>query len=152
MTILITFIFRGMAVEDPSMPCGIKLVIEDYPYAADGLLIWSAIQDWVRDYVNHFYTKAEAVTSDTELQDWWDEIKNKGHADKKDEPWWPKLNNQEDLINILTIMIWTASGQHAAVNFGQYPFGGYMPNRPTLMKKLIQQEDEPDYKDFILNP
>ncbi|KAJ6318850.1 hypothetical protein OIU76_014245 [Salix suchowensis] len=24
---------RGMAVEDPSMPCGVRLVIEDYPYA-----------------------------------------------------------------------------------------------------------------------
>lgn len=143
---------RGMAVEDPSTPCGIKLVIEDYPYATDGLLVWSAIQDWVRDYVNHFYTDAKAITSDVELQAWWDEIKNKGHADKKDEPWWPKLNTQEDLINILTIMIWTASGQHAAINFGQYPFGGYMPNWPTLMKKLIPQEDEPDYEDFILNP
>ncbi|XP_035540473.1 lipoxygenase 6, chloroplastic-like [Juglans regia] len=143
---------RGMAVEDPSMPCGVRLVIEDYPYAADGLLIWSATQEWVENYVNHFYTEPNSVTSDLELQAWWNEIKNKGHYDKRNEPWWPKLNTKEDLSRILTSMIWIASGQHAAINFGQYPFGGYVPNRPTLTRRLIPQEDDPDYEKFIHNP
>ncbi|KAG2706711.1 hypothetical protein I3760_05G115900 [Carya illinoinensis] len=143
---------RGMAVEDPSMPCGVRLVIEDYPYAADGLLIWSATQEWVENYVNHFYTEPNSVTSDLELQTWWNEIKNKGHHDKRNEPWWPKLNTKEDLSRILTSMIWIASGQHAAINFGQYPFGGYVPNRPTLTRRLIPQEDDPDYEKFIHNP
>lgn len=141
-----------MAVEDSSMPCGVKLVIEDYPYAADGLLIWSAIQEWVESYVEHFYSEPNSVTSDLELQAWWNEIKNKGHYDKRNEPWWPKLNAKEDLSGILSTMIWIASGQHAAINFGQYPFGGYMPNRPTLMRRLIPQENDPDYEKFIMNP
>lgn len=141
-----------MAVEDPSMPCGIKLVIEDYPYAADGLLIWSAIKDWVESYVEHFYVEANSVETDVEIQAWWNEIKNKGHYDKRKELWWPKLETREDLSGILTTMIWIASGQHAAINFGQYPFGGYVPNRPTLMRKLIPQEEDPDYEKFILNP
>ncbi|XP_028790511.1 lipoxygenase 6, chloroplastic-like isoform X2 [Neltuma alba] len=119
---------RGMAVEDPSMPCGVKLVIEDYPYAADGLLIWSAIKEWVESYVEHFYSDSNSITSDFELQAWWNEIKHKGHHDKKNEPWWPKLESKEDLSGILSTMIWVASGQHAAINFGQYPFGGYVPN------------------------
>ena len=29
---------RGMAVEDPTAPHGLKLTIEDYPYANEGLL------------------------------------------------------------------------------------------------------------------
>ncbi|GAB4829332.1 Lipoxygenase 6, chloroplastic [Ancistrocladus abbreviatus] len=143
---------RGMAVEDPSAPHGIKLVIEDYPYAADGLLIWSAIKEWVEPYVGHFYYEPNAIKSDVELQEWWKEIKNTGHTDKKNEPWWPELNTKEDLTSILTTMIWVASGQHAAVNFGQYPFGGYVPNRPTLMRKLIPQENEPEYEKFLMNP
>ena len=73
-----------MAVEDPSVPGGLKLVIEDYPYAADGLLIWSAIKEWVESYVEHFYTEPESVTSDVELQAWWNEIKNRGHHEKKE--------------------------------------------------------------------
>lgn len=141
-----------MAVEDPSMPGGVKPVIEDYPYAADGLLIWSEIEELVKSYVDHYYTEPNLITSDVELQAWWNEIKNKGHYDKKDEPWWPKLNTKEDLTGILAIMIWTASGQHAAINFGQYPFGGYVPNRPTLMRKLIPREEDPEYEKFLFNP
>lgn len=143
---------RGMAVEDPSMPCGLKLVIDDYPYAADGLLIWSAIKEWVESYVEHFYSDPNSVTSDVELQAWWNEIKFKGHRDKSNEPWWSKLETKQDLSGILTTMIWVASGQHAAINFGQYPFGGYVPNRPTLMRRLIPQENDHDYEKFIENP
>ncbi|PON52462.1 Lipoxygenase [Parasponia andersonii] len=143
---------RGMAVEDPTMPCGVRLVIEDYPYAADGLLVWSAIKEWVESYVEHYYFDPKSVSTDVELQAWWDEIKNKGHYDKRNAPWWPKLETKEDLSGILTTMIWVASGQHAAINFGQYPFGGYVPNRPTLIRKLIPQEDDPDYERFMLNP
>ncbi|GFY88155.1 PLAT/LH2 domain-containing lipoxygenase family protein [Actinidia rufa] len=124
----------------------------DYPYAADGLLIWSAIKELVESYVEHFYPEPGLVTSDLELQAWWNEVKNKGHYDKRNEPWWPKLDTKEDLCGILTTMIWIASGQHAAINFGQYPFGGYVPNRPTLMRKLIPHEDEPEYEKFIHNP
>ncbi|XP_004504466.1 lipoxygenase 6, chloroplastic [Cicer arietinum] len=143
---------RGMAVEDPSMPCGVKLVIDDYPYAADGLLIWSAIKEWVESYVQHFYSESDSIVTDVELQGWWSEIKFKGHYDKRNEPWWPKLDTKEDLSSILTTMIWVASGQHAAINFGQYPFGGYVPNRPTLMRKLMPQESDSDYEKFIQNP
>ncbi|KAL0357791.1 UNVERIFIED_CONTAM: Lipoxygenase 6, chloroplastic [Sesamum calycinum] len=131
---------RGMAVEDPTVPGGVQLVIEDYPYAADGLLIWAAIKELVESYVEHYYSEPNSISSDVELQAWWNEIKNKGHHDKRKEPWWPNLSTQDDLSDILTTMIWIASGQHAAINFGQYPFGGYPPNRPTLMRKLIHEK------------
>ncbi|GFZ20737.1 lipoxygenase 2 [Actinidia rufa] len=128
-------ISRGMAVEDPTAPHGLKLTIEDYPFANDGLILWDAIKQWVTDYVNHYYPDASLVESDHELQKWWTEIRTVGHGDKKDEPWWPKLKSPEDLIGILTTMIWVASGHHSAVNFGQYDFAGYFPNRPTIAKK-----------------
>lgn len=143
---------RGMAVEDPTVPGGVKLVIEDYPYAADGLLIWAAIKELVESYVEHYYSEPNSISSDVELQAWWDEIKNKGHHYKRKEPWWPNLSTQDDLSDILTTMIWIASGQHAAINFGQYPFGGYPPNRPTLMRKLIPREGDSDYEKFLQNP
>ncbi|CAN1295256.1 Lipoxygenase 6, chloroplastic [Linum perenne] len=144
---------RGMAEEDSSSPTGIKLTIPDYPYASDGLLIWSAIKELTQNYIDHFYVEPNSIQSDLELQSWWDEIITKGHEDKKSEPWWPKLETNDDLTSILTTMIWTASGFHAAINFGQYPFGGYVPNRPTLMRRLIPREDDPDYEEkFMKNP
>ncbi|XP_009391881.2 linoleate 13S-lipoxygenase 2-1, chloroplastic [Musa acuminata AAA Group] len=135
---------RGMAVEDPAAEHGLKLTIEDYPYAQDGLLIWSAIKQWVTDYVNYYYPDASHVKEDSELQEWWTEVRTKGHADKKDEPWWPVLNTQEDLIHVLTTIIWVGSGHHAAVNFGQYHYAGYFPNRPTIARTNMPVEDYND--------
>ncbi|PSR86859.1 Linoleate 13S-lipoxygenase [Actinidia chinensis var. chinensis] len=137
-------ISRGMAVEDPTAPHGLKLTIEDYPFANDGLILWDAIKQWVTDYVNHYYPDASLVESDHELQKWWTEIRTVGHGDKKDEPWWPKLKSPEDLIGILTTMIWVASGHHSAVNFGQYAFAGYFPNRPTIARNRMPTEDPSD--------
>ena len=135
---------RGMAVEDPTAPHGLKLTIEDYPYANDGLLIWDAIKQWVSDYVPHYYPKPSLVQSDTELQAWWTEIRTVGHADKKDEPWWPELKTPDDLIGILTTIIWIASGHHSAVNFGQFDYGAYFPNHPTIARVQMPTEEPSD--------
>jgi lipoxygenase len=148
---------RGMAVADPNEPGGLKLVIEDYPYATDGLLIWRAIQDWVTEYVNIYYggdEHGDALADDTEIHEWWEEIKHCGHADKSHESWWPELKTKEDLISILSNIIWITSAHHAAVNFGQYPYGGYVPNRPAMTRRLIPDQDEnnPEYQEFKRNP
>ncbi|KAF3451151.1 hypothetical protein FNV43_RR07242 [Rhamnella rubrinervis] len=121
---------RGMAVEDPKAEHGLKLTIEDYPFANDGLVLWDAIKQWVSDYVNHYYSEPAMVESDKELQAWWTEVRTKGHEDKKDEPWWPILKTPKDLIQILTTIIWVTAGHHAAVNFGQYMYAGYFPTDP----------------------
>ncbi|XP_028780041.1 linoleate 13S-lipoxygenase 2-1, chloroplastic [Neltuma alba] len=135
---------RGLAVEDPSAPHGLKLTIEDYPYATDGLVLWDALKQWVTDYVNRSYPDPSLVESDSELQAWWEEIRTKGHADKKDEPWWPVLKTPKDLVEIVTTIVWIASGHHAAVNFGQYAYAGYFPNRPTTARTNVPTEDPSD--------
>ncbi|KAH7546567.1 hypothetical protein FEM48_Zijuj01G0214500 [Ziziphus jujuba var. spinosa] len=49
---------RGLAIEDPIAPHGLKLTIEDYPFAHDGLILWDSIKQWVFDYFNHYYSYA----------------------------------------------------------------------------------------------
>ncbi|CAA6674987.1 unnamed protein product [Spirodela intermedia] len=120
------------------------MTIEDYPFAADGLLIWTAIKQWSRGLRGPLLSRPLRR----------DEIRNKGHADKRKEPWWPALNTPEDLVGILTIMIWVAAGHHAAVNFGQYHYAGYFPNRPTIVRSRMPVEDgnERDLKRFWEKP
>ncbi|XP_058729961.1 linoleate 13S-lipoxygenase 2-1, chloroplastic-like [Vicia villosa] len=138
-------IHRGLAVRDPNAPHGLKLAIEDYPYANDGLVLWDAIKSWVTDYVNHYYNgDSRTVVSDKELQAWWEEIRTVGHGDKKDEPWWPNLKTNEDLVEIVTTIVWITSGHHAAVNFGQYTYAGYFPNRPAIARNNMPTEDPSD--------
>ncbi|ONM08102.1 lipoxygenase4 [Zea mays] len=43
---------RGVAVPDQSSPYGVRLLIKDYPYAVDGLVIWWAIERWVKEYLD----------------------------------------------------------------------------------------------------
>lgn len=147
-------IHRGLAVEDPNAPHGLKLAIEDYPFANDGLILWDAIKEWATEYVNYYYPDPNLVKLDEELQAWWTEIRTEGHADKKDEPWWPVLNTPEDLINIVTTIMWVTSGHHAAVNFGQYSFAGYFPNRPSIARINVplEEEDEEKWEYFIKKP
>jgi lipoxygenase len=143
-----------MAVEDPNAQHGVKLIIEDYPFANDGLLIWDAIKQWVTEYVNHYYPSSDILESDQELQAWWTEIRTVGHADKSEEPWWPNLKTQNDLINIITTIAWTASAHHSAVNFTQYAYIGFFPNRPTIARKKMPTEDptKEEWEKFMNQP
>ncbi|KAL7584286.1 hypothetical protein Lser_V15G44880 [Lactuca serriola] len=146
-------ILRGLAVEDADSRHGLRLLIEDYPYAVDGLEIWSAIKAWVEDYCKFYYKDDNMVQNDAELQSWWKEVREEGHGDLKDETWWPTVSSVQDLIDNCTIIIWVSSALHAAVNFGQYPYAGYPPNRPTLTRRLIPEPNNTlEYKELEEDP
>ncbi|EFJ38647.1 lipoxygenase [Selaginella moellendorffii] len=141
---------RGMAVRDPTAKHGLKLRIEDYPYAVDGLEIWSSIQTWVDDYVNIFYMYDVSVCADTELQNWWREITEVGHADKKEG--WQDLSTKSALKEVLTTVIWLASAHHAAVNFGQFAYAGFTPNRPTITHRFIPEAGSEEHQELLQDP
>lgn len=141
-----------MAVEDPSSPHGVRLVISDYPFAVDGLEIWGAIKSWVTDYINIYYDSDSTLQQDTELQSWWSELVATGHGDLKHHSWWPQMTTLQSLIDTCTIVIWTSSALHAAVNFGQFPYGGYIVNRPTLSRRLLPEEGTQEYEELKKNP
>ncbi|KMT13762.1 hypothetical protein BVRB_4g081380 [Beta vulgaris subsp. vulgaris] len=143
---------RGMAVSDSKSPHGYKLLIEDYPYAVDGLEIWSAIRTWVKEYCSFYYKSDDMIGDDPELQSWWKEIREVGHGDKKDEKWWPEMKTFDELTETCTTIIWIASALHAVVNFGQYPYGGYMPNRPTITRQFMPQPNTPEFEELKTNP
>lgn len=119
-----------MAIPDENSEHGVRLVIEDYPFAADGLELWSAIRSWLLEYVDLIYTDEESVQNDRELQSWWAEIRTVGHGDKKDADGWPILDSKASLVQTLSTIVWIASCHHAAVNFGQYEYAGFMPQSP----------------------
>ncbi|KAF6135085.1 hypothetical protein GIB67_040396 [Kingdonia uniflora] len=148
----VDLIKRGVAVPDSNHLHGLRLLIEDYPYAADGLQIWSAIETWVHDYCSFYYPNDDTILADSEIQSWWTELRNVGHGDKKDEKWWPNLHTLAELTQICTIIIWVASALHAAVNFGQYTFAGYTPNRPTMSRRFMPEPGTAEYAELESNP
>ncbi|KAL6628990.1 hypothetical protein ACP70R_028755 [Stipagrostis hirtigluma subsp. patula] len=143
---------RGLAVRKDDGE--LELTIKDYPYANDGLRVWDAVKQWAADYVKVYYKSDADVAGDEELQAFWEEVRTKGHADKKDEPWWPVLDGRDSLVETLTTIMWVTSGHHAAVNFGQYHFGGYFPNRPTTIRKKMPVEEgrDDEMQRFMAHP
>ncbi|CAF2076928.1 unnamed protein product [Brassica napus] len=142
---------RGVAVEDPSSDNGVKLLIEDYPFAVDGLEIWSAIKTWVTEYCSIYYKNDRTVQTDTEIQSWWTELRTEGHGDIQHESWWPSMQTRDDLMETCTIIIWIASALHAAVNFGQYPYAGFLPNRPTVSRRFMPEPGTKEYTELEEN-
>ncbi|XP_047315351.1 probable linoleate 9S-lipoxygenase 5 isoform X2 [Impatiens glandulifera] len=142
---------RGMAVQDSDTGL-LQLLIKDYPYAVDGLEIWFAIEEYVKAYCEFYYPSDELVESDAEIQSWWEELRTEGHGDLKDKSWWTKMNTRKELVDVCTIVIWVATALHAAVNFGQYPYAGYLPNRPTVSRKFMPEPGTEEYKELEENP
>ncbi|XP_021273650.1 linoleate 9S-lipoxygenase 1-like [Herrania umbratica] len=136
--------------EKVTFPAGVKLLLEDYPYAKDGIEIWDAIETWVRAYCQIFYKSDRSVRNDEEIRDWWEEIRSVGHVDQ--EKGWYDLTTLDNLVRALTTLIWITSGMHAAVNFGQYAYAGWPPNRPMLLRKFIPKEGTQEYDDMLQDP
>ncbi|KAJ1286609.1 hypothetical protein BS78_03G365300 [Paspalum vaginatum] len=143
---------RGMAVPDPSSPYKVRLVLEDYPYASDGLAVWHAIEQWVTEYLAIYYPDDGVLQADVELQAWWKEAREVGHGDLKDEPWWPAMQTMPELVKACTTIIWIASALHAAVNFGQYPYCGYHPNRPSVSRRPMPEPGTKEYAELESDP
>ncbi|RZC11785.1 Linoleate 9S-lipoxygenase-4 [Glycine soja] len=132
----------GVAVKDPSAPLGVRLLIEDYPYASDGLEIWDAIKSWVEEYVSFYYKSDEELQKDPELQAWWKELVEVGHGDLKDKPWWQKMQTREELVEASPTLIWIASALHVVVNFG---YRRFMPEKGFPKYDVLAKNPENEF-------
>jgi arachidonate 15-lipoxygenase len=110
--------------------------LPNYPYRDDGLLIWNAIHEWVSSYLNLFYANDSAVQNDTAIQDWIKDLTDPkgGQIEGIGEQTLPgapgKIETLAYLIEAVTLIIFTGSANHAAVNFPQSTLMTYMPNMP----------------------
>lgn len=101
---------------------GTGSALADYPYRDDALLVWNAIHEWARQYVDLYYANDAAVAADSELTAWAaclaGEAKIKGFG---------PVTTRKQLIDICTMVMFTASAQHAAVNFPQKDIMAFAP-------------------------
>ncbi|XP_016133554.1 arachidonate 5-lipoxygenase-like [Sinocyclocheilus grahami] len=106
-----------------------------YFYRDDGCSVWEAVINFVTDVVNIYYDKDETVQEDEEIQAFVKDVCSFGMQDF-DFCEFPKtLKTKEQLVEYLTIVIFTASAQHAGVNFGQFDWCSWIPNSPPTMRK-----------------
>ena len=140
---------KARGVDDPS-------ALPVYPYRDDALLLWSAIQDWVAAYLGLYYDRDSVVQHDQALQTWAAELvahdggRLQGFGEDHVQG---AIQTRAYLIDVITMVIFTASVQHAAVNFPQYDLMGYAPAAPlaayvspALMSAI---QSEADFLQFL---
>ncbi|MFI5782506.1 lipoxygenase family protein [Nocardia sp. NPDC051570] len=93
-----------------------------YPYRDDALLIWTTIHDWADGYIRTYYQSDGDVRDDFELTAWADEIAGTGKVKG-----FRRIDTSEQLADVVAMIIFTASAQHAAVNFPQKTVMEYPP-------------------------
>lgn len=99
-----------------------KSALPDYPYRDDALLVWQAIREWAQGYVAIYYANDAAVTGDTELSAWAGAIVGEGRI-----AGFPAITTRAALADVCTMVMFTASAQHAAVNFPQRAIMEFAP-------------------------
>jgi arachidonate 15-lipoxygenase len=85
-----------------------------YPYRDDALLVWDAIRSWVHEFASFYCPNDQAVAGDIYIQNWVTDLTVGGKVSDLGE-----VNTLGDLVDVLTMIIFTASAQHAAVNYPQ---------------------------------
>uniref|UniRef100_A0A3Q3G0P0 Si:dkey-17e16.9 n=1 Tax=Labrus bergylta TaxID=56723 RepID=A0A3Q3G0P0_9LABR len=99
--------------------------IPNFYYRDDGLKLWKIINSFVKAVVEYYYPSDSEVKKDTELQEWISEIFTHGVLG----------NNASEVNKFITMVIFTATAQHAAVNSGQYDYNSWIPNASLLLHK-----------------
>ncbi|XP_028651771.1 polyunsaturated fatty acid 5-lipoxygenase [Erpetoichthys calabaricus] len=111
-----------------------------YYYRDDGMKVWEAVKSFVADVVEIYYDSDETVQTDVELQAFVKDVCVFGLKDNEHSGFPKTISTIDQLNEYLTVVVFTASAQHAAVNFGQYDWCSWIPNSPPTMRRPPPEE------------
>lgn len=124
-----------------------------YYFRDDGIKIWDAIEAYVQEIIELYYVNDDDVKNDTEVQQWAEEMHTKAFPGVNGAPQGHGFPNQmsskAELVEYCTLIMFTGSAQHAAVNFGQFHTYGYTPNAPIGMRKPPPEERRVAHQDLM---
>ncbi|MBJ6760888.1 lipoxygenase [Myxococcaceae bacterium JPH2] len=113
-------------------------VLPDYPYRDESLPLWDALEEYVGGVLRHFYATDADLVADGEMQRWWEDLTAHGLPVEKLPC--ATLHRVEDLVEILTTVLFSVSVQHAAVNYLQYEHYAFVPNAPLCLRRAPPRE------------
>nr|XP_024000876.1 arachidonate 15-lipoxygenase B-like [Salvelinus alpinus] len=108
--------------------------IPNFLYRDDGLRLWTSSPGNVLSQNDLLLLTCDSdVQKDSELQNWIKDIFFYGFLAETSTGIPQSFSLVTELVKFITMVIFTVSVQHAAVNNGQFDFGGWMPNSPIAL-------------------
>lgn len=127
-----TFDFNNSFLEDELKRRGVadKTLLPYYPYRDNALMIWGAILQWVDAYMTIYYPNQQDPATDAPLQNWLAQLSSHEGGRLKNIGENGQIATRDYLTKMAAHIIFTASAQHAAVNFPQLDIMSYVPAMP----------------------
>ncbi|XP_044045068.1 polyunsaturated fatty acid lipoxygenase ALOX15B-like isoform X2 [Siniperca chuatsi] len=125
--------YSSLCIPDDIAERGLEAVPNFY-YRDDGLKLWDIIHRFVQGVLSYYYKNDAEVQQDSELQKWILEIFEHGFLSQACTGIPQRFTTVAELVKFVTMVIFTCSAQHSAVNSGQYDYGGWMPNTPNSLQ------------------
>ncbi|SDW12399.1 lipoxygenase family protein [Nitrosomonas communis] len=123
-----SFNFRASAFPDDIASREVDNPDLFYPYRDDGMLLWNAIQGFIKEYVDVYYRSDADVSEDYEIQAWANDI---SAQDRGRIPGFPaKFESKQELAETLGHIIFLCTAFHSSIHFNQYKYPGFVPNMP----------------------
>uniref|UniRef100_A0A3B4A8H3 Lipoxygenase domain-containing protein n=1 Tax=Periophthalmus magnuspinnatus TaxID=409849 RepID=A0A3B4A8H3_9GOBI len=117
-------------------------------YGQDAPRVWSALLRFVIGWLDLCYRGDEDVEQDSELQSWIRDIYEHGLPPESGFP--QRFLSKAELSEFVTMVIFSSSALHAAVNFSQLDFALWIPNTPPcLLRPPPQVKGQLTEEDFL---
>ncbi|XP_068583384.1 LOW QUALITY PROTEIN: polyunsaturated fatty acid lipoxygenase ALOX15B-like [Cebidichthys violaceus] len=126
--------YRSLCIPDDIVERGLEDVPNFY-YRDDGLKLWDIIHRFVKGVLRFYYKDDTEVQKDSELQKWISDIFEHGFLSQAGTGIPESFTTVTELVKFVTMVIFTCSGQHSAVNTGQFDDCGWMPNTPLTLQR-----------------
>lgn len=122
--------FRSLQVRQDLVVRGVQDGPELYPYRDDALLFATAIDRFVGEFVTLSYATDEAVTLDTQLQNWAAELAAPSGGNFRNLVA-GQLDSRATLVRLLAQILFTAGPGHAAHHYAEMHYCRYAPMFPA---------------------
>ncbi|XP_056253527.1 hydroperoxide isomerase ALOXE3 [Seriola aureovittata] len=122
--------YRSLCVPDDLSDRGVRELPQSH-YATDALRVWDALHRFVVRWVDLYYSADSEVQQDSELHHWITDINTHGFTHNSGFP--QVFRTKAEVSQFVTMIVFTCSALHAALNFSQLDFALWTPNCPTSM-------------------
>ncbi|XP_034159451.2 arachidonate 12-lipoxygenase, 12S-type [Pangasianodon hypophthalmus] len=125
--------------------------LNKYFYREHSLMLWDATEKFVSSIVSLYYGSDSEVVQDSELQAWIKDVVEEGFVNVPHFGLPNELKNKQELITLLSVVIFTSTAQHAATNNGQFDFCSWVPNTPCTMRQPPPTDKDSVTMELIMN-